>query len=365
MENVKLSFQGKVISISPPRRIEDLITLCKNQFDASRPTFKYLDEDEELITVQTQLEYEEALIWVIELNAIIQVEDLGTLGQAKSSQFIDDLPLLRSQITNEPLIEESIVVEEVKLDRSSSPIPNVSDKCIGGTPKIDAINQIVPEPKIDAGNGTVINTHEMASGINTQDEAIITNSIEVLDKSCEPNVPLTDVKQNGPESVDSSQNTDIKKNQETGMEIVHVSSIDSATVPIVSNPVSIQCDRASFEEELRKIVREEVKNVGSLRFSQIAHAGVSCNGCGIKTIFGIRYKCNQCKDFNLCEACEENSDHEHNLLKFKKPEEKKKSVAEEMTEKIKAMGFKDEERVKNLLESHHYNLNETVMALLQ
>ncbi len=34
------------------------------------------------------------------------------------------------------------------------------------------------------------------------------------------------------------------------------------------------------------------------------HRGVECNGCGIMPIQGIRYRCANCLDFDLCESCE-------------------------------------------------------------
>jgi hypothetical protein len=39
-------------------------------------------------------------------------------------------------------------------------------------------------------------------------------------------------------------------------------------------------------------------------------------------IIGIRYKCIECPTFNFCSSCEEKIEHEHNLLKMKKVEEK-------------------------------------------
>ena len=56
--------------------------------------------------------------------------------------------------------------------------------------------------------------------------------------------------------------------------------------------------------------------------SQLKHEGVACNGCSMNPIFGIRYKCIECPTFNFCSSCEEKIEHEHNLLKMKKVEEK-------------------------------------------
>lgn len=48
---------------------------------------------------------------------------------------------------------------------------------------------------------------------------------------------------------------------------------------------------------------------------------VKCNGCGTEFIFGIRYKCVKCPVFNLCETCETQIQHDHNMIKMKKIEE--------------------------------------------
>ncbi|KAI9283010.1 hypothetical protein BC943DRAFT_328101 [Umbelopsis sp. AD052] len=50
------------------------------------------------------------------------------------------------------------------------------------------------------------------------------------------------------------------------------------------------------------------------------HAGVRCDGCD-KWIYGIRYKCGNCEDFDLCSKCEATEEHNphHVFLKVKKP----------------------------------------------
>jgi len=49
---------------------------------------------------------------------------------------------------------------------------------------------------------------------------------------------------------------------------------------------------------------------------------VRCNGCGMETIVGIRYKCSECKEFNFCEVCEAVEEHPHVFLKIRTPETK-------------------------------------------
>ncbi|KAG4072395.1 hypothetical protein HA402_004327 [Bradysia odoriphaga] len=36
----------------------------------------------------------------------------------------------------------------------------------------------------------------------------------------------------------------------------------------------------------------------------VIHNGITCDGCGKQNIEGIRYKCTECEEYNLCESCE-------------------------------------------------------------
>lgn len=45
------------------------------------------------------------------------------------------------------------------------------------------------------------------------------------------------------------------------------------------------------------------------RRNAYVHRGCQCNGCGINPIRGIRYRCANCTDFDLCETCESQGLH--------------------------------------------------------
>ena len=51
--------------------------------------------------------------------------------------------------------------------------------------------------------------------------------------------------------------------------------------------------------------------------AEVTHTNVSCDGCGVVPIKGLRYKCSVCKDFDYCAGCEERLGHEHAFLKIK------------------------------------------------
>jgi len=47
------------------------------------------------------------------------------------------------------------------------------------------------------------------------------------------------------------------------------------------------------------------------------HTGYECLSCHANPIIGARFNCPQCKNYNLCENCEDNSAHDHPLLKIR------------------------------------------------
>lgn len=55
--------------------------------------------------------------------------------------------------------------------------------------------------------------------------------------------------------------------------------------------------------------------------SDVEHLGFICDGCEATPIIGVRYKCVNCPDFDICEKCEANGVHSHHaFLKIRKPE---------------------------------------------
>jgi len=55
--------------------------------------------------------------------------------------------------------------------------------------------------------------------------------------------------------------------------------------------------------------------------SKPIHRGVVCDGCDIFPIVGVRYKCNECEDFDFCQTCYEKSQHDksHEFTAVKEP----------------------------------------------
>jgi len=53
-----------------------------------------------------------------------------------------------------------------------------------------------------------------------------------------------------------------------------------------------------------------------------AHSGISCDGCKIDPIVGIRWKCMTCVNYDLCDSCHTVKVHDqHQMLKIEHPED--------------------------------------------
>lgn len=44
----------------------------------------------------------------------------------------------------------------------------------------------------------------------------------------------------------------------------------------------------------------------------LKHSGIVCDGCKVTPIIGVRYKCANCNDYDLCEQCEKKASSIHN-----------------------------------------------------
>ena len=47
------------------------------------------------------------------------------------------------------------------------------------------------------------------------------------------------------------------------------------------------------------------------------HQGITCDGCGMNPIKGLRYKCFDCPDYDLCEGCYNKEVHSEHKLERK------------------------------------------------
>lgn len=68
----------------------------------------------------------------------------------------------------------------------------------------------------------------------------------------------------------------------------------------------------------------------------VIHQGIKCSNCGMTEIKGVRYKCSQCENFNLCENCESTVEHDinHIMIKIRIPISTESDLTSKINPKI-------------------------------
>ena len=101
----------------------------------------------------------------------------------------------------------------------------------------------------------------------------------------------------------------------------------------------ISQNQKQFEEEEKKrtqLLNSNMilnPNMSSLSFCRTIHRNITCSNCKIKPITGLRYKCLECKDYNLCEKCEKIIEHKHKFVRFTTEEEEKNTIIKTINNK--------------------------------
>ncbi|UJR24054.1 hypothetical protein I4U23_027022 [Adineta vaga] len=74
-------------------------------------------------------------------------------------------------------------------------------------------------------------------------------------------------------------------------------------------------DQASRQQLLRVFVKFIKDDVPSVKFLPPKHVGVICDACNRSPIIGVRYKCLECFDYDLCESCADRQlIHTHHVM---------------------------------------------------
>ena len=86
----------------------------------------------------------------------------------------------------------------------------------------------------------------------------------------------------------------------------------------LKNLINKQLEAQSKDVFQKLLTSDELPSVEqSAKEAEAIHLGVSCDGCEVGPIVGLRYKCSVCKNFDYCSKCEERLGHEHAFLKIR------------------------------------------------
>ncbi|KAJ2491675.1 hypothetical protein IWW37_002125 [Coemansia sp. RSA 2050] len=91
--------------------------------------------------------------------------------------------------------------------------------------------------------------------------------------------------------------------------------IRACTLPsLVPHPsIATQTPHAEVKQQQTEAARSVESSTSTEESSSAVHPNVVCDGCDFP-IVGVRYKCGNCLDYDLCESCESTVEHNENHL---------------------------------------------------
>lgn len=296
-----LSFYDEIKKVYTPATFSELKQLTAIAYsleisDANELVFKYNDNENDIITVSNEDDYALALTSVTQLDFLIEISETSKLFKS--------------------IFEKSRVVV--------NPVESLQ-KEIEEKEKI--LKEMLEKEEADCKRKEAILLEEESKRKHEEE-------LRVAELERQKEIEL-DLKKDAEQKVDETQ---IAKMIEKSLENMKKSIIDK----IVAETVSA-------------IKKTEIKEK-----QLVTHYGVTCDGCSVSPIVGIRYKCTVCHDFDYCETCEEkNSEtHNHSFIKIKNPQAIRGRGGEKRHH-FKEMVKKFMDKVGPILEFGGQNQNQT------
>lgn len=318
-----MQYNSAVYEFPAATTFAQLLGTLKTAHAIPCPLVKYLDEESELITVENQVEFQEGL----DCQGKFIVHD-----NLQESSTLAGLPLVESCM-------ESF---------AAPPLKRTTDKA----------------------NYAAVASRDVALGRKQQDAFSATATVEVAEIALQPIGTDSYAKLSGPDLVEKAQNTLPRQSQLIGTEPASTNSVSSATNQLSRQHRESQANTQNVQEQIRGLVRQELSL--SLEQSRVRGSvvrcvfeGAKCCVCGNMPIVNVLYSCEQCQEVVMCESCEEDFEHAHDLVKHRNPEGWRKSDNKSSAlEYFKRLGFMDEEKIREALEQAEGQVNRAASILL-
>ena len=188
----------------------------------------------------------------------------------------------------------------------------------------DNISEPIPETKMDE-----LNIIEKTSNLNTSENYEIEekkddNNVENNNNemNLNLNLDLDDITKksnsNNNENTNNNNNSEINNNNQDINSKIHdvitsivkekMKKIQEELIDDIYKNVQIKENEDIINKENNENIQFSMLNKDSL--SLAVHKGIKCNECNCPEIVGPRFKCLKCNDYNLCQKCEEESEHD-------------------------------------------------------
>lgn len=368
MENTKLSlkvqFDDKVKRLLEKEyhSLDELKEVIQNSFKNLRPNsyvLKYLDSDDDWL-------------YIIDDSDIHALKEYSKDKSGKSIKLVIEAQEVLAQSTVEPKrfnqsqvqIQDSCVAEvEAFLKKQAEELPKVEEepeslkRVDESEMDVEIIeNEFTPATEIKESEEVINALREELENARISETQPETNqtieSIEpVIVEEEKNNVDPQEVAVEDEEIIDTSNNNEEMKVDEPQPELKNfnimecLQNIENALNDTendfcpkkIVQSIKKSAEGTKAEQNIKKVIKklkgckgmfikkllkgflggcDEKKN----KNSGVIHRGITCDGCGARPIIGVRYKCSECQDYDLCQVCEGKELHNHHVfLKLKAP----------------------------------------------
>lgn len=130
-----------------------------------------------------------------------------------------------------------------------------------------------------------------------------------------PATNQTEREQRNSTDVPSPRQEQLHSIQSAATPVRHVSESSEADANVVIGDEVDAKEGQHLLNLLFNIAEDQARKEGYI------HRGITCNSCQASPICGIRYKCSNCVDYDVCERCEVRDDHDktHLFIKIRIP----------------------------------------------
>ena len=243
----------------------------------------------------------------MELKRILKLKKSG--GIAKKSDFPNSFAELKEKAKEFVTINEGIQKYQFIEENANREIRHQED--------FDLMNKEYEKEKIIKISVNVIDKPLDEQNLSFSNVSCKKSEEEVI--SINNNIDLGDIKIEEPEEKMKREIQEIVNNK--------MKNLEENIAQDIYQSIKLELEKS---EQNNKEINNNINN--------IIHIGIKCNNCGLENIQGIRYKCINCPDFNLCQKCESESEHEpnHIFLKIRRP-----ILDEDFKDKIKVFNYKN------------------------
>jgi len=292
---IKFGEDTRRLTVESAPTFDQLVVLLKQLFPNLRSPFsvKYQDEDGDLITITTDLELKES----VNVSSVTQ----SSLGAPVLRLFLTVPEKLSA--TSIPVEKEEVPETKASETPGQNPFAAFANspiaQLLNNPSLLQSIAPILSNPQLLQ---SMIGQFVASMGPGQQQPSV--NDLTKLFQSLGLNQTAEKQPTENAQSAGSNWAQLLNNNPFIANFLPQMMAMFSQNNPFAQPTTTVPPSTSNPKEEEDQV-----------------HSGVVCDGCG-GSVVGIRYKCNFCPDYDLCQACEAKGcvhDPSHVFLKIAKP----------------------------------------------